>query len=173
MKRHRAAKSKFDLIKILNIVFFSMMMLSCLLNSANTRAAIRAQPDYHLAVANHKFDGITQFETLYRLRPPRRFRASYSEFVIGVFSSSEESSVFVSIGLFWRTSNSEHSFFSNFDSAQHSSAVRRSTAATWAGIFTFFHQPPLALSSGNTTPCRCRCDFSICRTAALAAQIRE
>lgn len=113
MKR-RAGKLKFDLAKMLNILFFSLTMISCFLNSSNTRAAMRAQPEYHVAVANHKFEGIRQFDTSYKLRPPRRFRASYSEFVVGLISSSSESRAFVSIGPVWRRSNAGRSAFFEF-----------------------------------------------------------
>ncbi len=52
MKSLSIDSQKFDYLKVLHIVLFATMMLSCLLNSANVRAATVTPSDYHLVAAN-------------------------------------------------------------------------------------------------------------------------
>ena len=84
---------------------FAMMMISCLLNSSNARAAAAVPIDYRLAVAGDKFADTWQFAVAFRMRPPRRLRrlrAKHFELAVGTISTSQERRPFVSLGPVWR-----------------------------------------------------------------------
>ena len=90
------------------------MMISCMLNSANARAAAAVPIDYRLALAGDKFADTWQFAVAFRMRPPRRlrgFRAKHFELAVGTISTSQESNPFVSLGPVWRLPLNNDSLF--------------------------------------------------------------
>ena len=104
-------KRKFDYQRALHIFLFATMMISCMLNSSNARAATVTPFDYRLAAANDKFTGTWQYAVAFRMRPPRRLRAKRMELAVGMISTSEESRAFVSLGPVWRLPINSRSLF--------------------------------------------------------------
>ena len=93
------------------IAVFAMMMISCMLNSSNARAATAWPSDYRIAAADDKFTDTWQFAVAFRLRPPRRLKARRLELVIGTLSTSQENRLFVSLGPVWRLPIRNQSLF--------------------------------------------------------------
>ena len=105
MKRSSTETRKISDYKTLNIVVFAIMMISCMLNSSNARAATAVPSDYRLAVTGDKFADTWQLAVAFRMRPPRRlrgFRAKHFELAVGTISTSQESRPLVSLGLVWQ-----------------------------------------------------------------------
>ncbi len=102
---------KFDYQRALHIFVFAIMMISCMLNSSNARAATVMPSDYRLAAANDKFSGTWQYAVAFRMRPPRRLRAKRMELAVGMISTSQESRAFVSVGPVWRLPINSRSLF--------------------------------------------------------------
>ena len=74
MKSLSIESQKFDYLKALHIVFFAIMMISCMLNSSNVRAAIVVPSDNHLTAAIDMSSGTLQLAATFKMRPPRRLR---------------------------------------------------------------------------------------------------
>ncbi len=102
MKRSSIETQIIGFQRALYIVVFAIMMISCILNSANARAATVWPTDYRVAAAGDKFADTWQFAVAFRMRPPRRLRARRLELVIGTLSTSQENRLFVSLGPVWR-----------------------------------------------------------------------
>ncbi len=102
MKRSITETQKIGFYKALNIVVFAIMMISCMLNSSNARAARAWPSDYRIAAADDKFTDTWQFAVAFRLRPPRRLKARRLELAVGILSTSQENRLFVSLGPVWQ-----------------------------------------------------------------------
>lgn len=83
MKSLSIHSQKFDYLKVLHIVLFATMMLSCLLNSANVRAATITSADHHLVAANVVYTSGMQSAVTFKMRPPRRLRGKRTEHFVG------------------------------------------------------------------------------------------
>lgn len=70
---------KLDYLKVLHIVVFAMMMMSCMLNSSNARAATGVPHDYDPAAANDMHSDDLQSAVAFKMRPPRRLRGQRAE----------------------------------------------------------------------------------------------
>ena len=88
MKSPSIKSQKFDYLKALNIIFFATMMISCMLNSSNVRAATVMPSDYRPAAANDMHAGDLQFAVAFKIRPTRRLRGKCAELVVGTNSNS-------------------------------------------------------------------------------------
>ena len=77
MKSLSIESQKFDYLKALHIIFFAIMMISCMLNSSNVRAAIVIPSDSHLTAAIDMSSGTLQFAATFKMRPPRRLKRPY------------------------------------------------------------------------------------------------
>ncbi len=77
--------------KALHTVVFVIAMISFTLHGANVRAANLGTTDYRVATASKKFEDTSQFAVAFRMRPPRRLRASHLELAVGTISTSQES----------------------------------------------------------------------------------
>ncbi len=102
MKSSSAETHKFDYLKALHIIFFAIMMISCLLNNSLAQADSLIPSDYRLATAGDKFSDTVQFAVAFKFRPPRRLRARRMELVVGTIATSQESRLFVSLGPVWQ-----------------------------------------------------------------------
>ena len=111
MKSLSIESQKFDYLKALHIVFFAIMIVSCMLNSSNARAATVIPSDYRLATANDKYSGTLKVAVAFKMRPPRRLRAKRMGLVVGTISTSQESRLFVSFGPVWRLPIASRSLF--------------------------------------------------------------
>ncbi len=90
MKSLSIESQKFDYPKALHIIFFATMMISCMLNSSNVRAAIVVPSDNYLTAAIDMSPETAQFAATFKMRPPRRLRAKRMELVVGTNSISQE-----------------------------------------------------------------------------------
>jgi hypothetical protein len=77
MKILSIESQKFDYLKALHIIFFAIMMTSCMLNSSNVRAAVVVPSDTHLIAAVDLSSGTLQFAATFKMRPPRRLKRPY------------------------------------------------------------------------------------------------
>ena len=77
MKSSSAETQDFDYLKVLHIIFFTVMMVSCMINSSLAQAASVIPSDYRLATASDKFSGTVQFAVAFDLRPPPLKRPGY------------------------------------------------------------------------------------------------
>ncbi len=77
MKSLSIESQKFDYLKALHIVFFAIMMISCMLNSSNVRAAIVVPSDNHVTDAIVISSGTLLFSATFKVRPPRRLKRPY------------------------------------------------------------------------------------------------
>ena len=111
MKRSGTQTKRSGYSKALHTVVFVIAMISFSLNSSNAWAATVAPIDYRIVAASEKFDNTTQFAVVFKIRPPRRLRASRLEFAIGMISTSQESRAFVSLGPVWRLPINRRSLF--------------------------------------------------------------
>ena len=114
MKRSSTETQETGYVRALYIAVFAMMMISCMLNSSNARAATAVPSDYRVAAAGDKFADTWQFAVAFRMRPPRRlrgFRAKHFELAVGTISTSRESNPFVSLGPVWRLPINNSSLF--------------------------------------------------------------
>ncbi len=111
MKRSNTKTHDFDYLKVLHIIFFTIMMASCLLNNSRAQAASVIPADYRLATAGDKFSDTVQFAVAFKFRPPRRLRARRMELVVGTIATSQESRLFVSLGPVWHLPIANRSMF--------------------------------------------------------------
>ena len=88
MQRSSAETQKFDCHRALFMVVFATMMISCMLNGANARAATVMPSDNHLAGANDTFADPWQIAVVFRTRPPRRIRPKRMEQAVDRISTS-------------------------------------------------------------------------------------
>ena len=70
---------KFDYLKALHIVLFAIMMMSCMLNSSNVRAAIVVPSGNYQDSAFELSTDTCQFAATFKMRPPRRLWAKRVE----------------------------------------------------------------------------------------------
>ncbi len=63
MKSSSAVTQKFDYLKMMHIIFFTVMIVTCMLNNSLAQAASVIPSDYRLATAGDKFSGAVQFAT--------------------------------------------------------------------------------------------------------------
>ena len=77
MKSLSIESQKSDYLKALHIIFFATMMISCMLNSSNVRAAIVVPSDDHLTAAIDMSSETSQFAAAFKMRPPRRLKRSF------------------------------------------------------------------------------------------------
>ena len=80
MKSLSIQSQQFDYLRALHIVFFAIMMISCMLNSSNVRAAIVVPSDNHLTAAIDMSSGTLQLAATFKMRPPRRLRRPWRQF---------------------------------------------------------------------------------------------
>ncbi len=111
MKRSSAETQDFDNLKVLHIIFFAIMMVSCMLNNALAQATSVIPSDYRLATAGDKFSDTVQFAVAFKFRPPRRLRAKRVELVVGTIATSRESRLYVSLGPVWQLPIANRSMF--------------------------------------------------------------
>ncbi len=114
MNRPSIEKQETDYVRALYMADFALMMISCMLNSSNARAATTMPSDYRIAAAGDKFADTWQFALAFRMRPPRRLRgflAHHFELAVGTISTSQESNPFVSLGPVWRLPFNGNSLF--------------------------------------------------------------
>lgn len=97
--------------RILHAVVFVIAMLSFALNGANALAANLEPSDYRVAAAGDKFEGTRLYAVTFKMRPPRRLRASHLELAVGSFSTSTEDRAFISYGPVWRLPIEHQSLF--------------------------------------------------------------
>ena len=102
MKSSSTETQDFDYLKVLHTIFFTVMMVSCMLNNSLAQAASAIPSDYRLATAGDKFSDTVQFAVAFKFRPPRRLRAKRMELVVGTIATSQESRLFVSLGPVWQ-----------------------------------------------------------------------
>jgi len=101
MKSSSAETQDFDYLKMMHIIFFTVMIVTCMLNNSLAQAASVIPADYRLATAGDKFSGTVQYAVAFKFRPPRRLRAKRVELVVGTIATSQESRLFVSLGPVW------------------------------------------------------------------------
>ena len=77
MKSLSIESQKFDYLKALHIVFFVTMMISCMLNSSNVRAAVVVPSVNHLMPVSDMSPATSQFAATFKMRPPRRLKRPY------------------------------------------------------------------------------------------------
>ena len=80
MKSLSIQSQKFDFLKALHIVFFATMMISCILNSSNVRAATACPSDYHLTAAVDMSTETLRLAATFKMRPPRRLMRPWQQF---------------------------------------------------------------------------------------------
>ena len=114
MKSSSAETQDFDNLKVLHTIFFTVMMLSCMLNNSLAQADSVIPSDYRLATAGDKFSDTVQFAAVFKFRPPRRLRAKRVELVVGTIATSQESRLFVSLGPVWQLPIANRSMFFEF-----------------------------------------------------------
>ena len=115
MKSSSAETQDFDYLKVLHTIFFTVMMLSCMLNNSLAQADSVIPSDYRLATAGDKFSDTVQFAAVFKFRPPRRLRARRMELVVGTIATSQESRLFVSLGPVWQLPIVNRSMFFELD----------------------------------------------------------
>ncbi len=111
MKSSSAETQDFDYLKMMHIIFFTVMIVTCMLNNSLAQAASVIPADYRLAPAGDKFSGAVQFAVAFKFRPPRRLRAKRMELVVGTIATSQESRLFVSLGPVWHLPIANRSMF--------------------------------------------------------------
>lgn len=79
MKNLSIDPQKFDYLKVLHIVLFTTMMISCLLANANVRAATVTPSDYRLTAGNDNYASNSQAAGAFKMRPPRRLRGRHTQ----------------------------------------------------------------------------------------------
>ena len=114
MKNSCTKTQEFDYPKALHIIFFTVMMISCILNNSLAHADSVSPIDYRLATASDKFSGTVQFAMAFKFRPPRRLRAKRMELAVGAIATSQESRLFVSIGPVWHLPIANRATFFEF-----------------------------------------------------------
>lgn len=85
----------------LHVLSVAVAMLTFALNGANARAETFFPTDYRYFAAGEKFDGVRQYAVAFKIRPPRRLRASHLELAVGSITSADANRAFVSFGPVW------------------------------------------------------------------------
>ncbi len=101
MKSNRLAAYDLARHRVIHVVAFVAMMLSVSLQSLNAQAATLIPDNYRVGKVIDKFSDTWQTAVAFNLRPPRRLRAQYLEFVLGANTSPSETHAFVSLGPVW------------------------------------------------------------------------
>jgi len=83
-------------------LIFVVAMTSFSLHASNVQAASLRPVDYRVLATVNNFDDTWQYAVTFRMRPPRRLRASHLELAVGAFSSTQDTRPFVSLGPVWR-----------------------------------------------------------------------
>ncbi|NCF30164.1 MAG: hypothetical protein GWP69_22550 [Gammaproteobacteria bacterium] len=88
--------------RVIHVVAFVVMMLSVSLQGLSAQAATLVPDNYRVGKVIGKFGDTWQIAAAFNLRPPRRLRAQYLEFVLGANTSPSETHAFVSLGPVWQ-----------------------------------------------------------------------